>query len=227
MAVTATGVARRVLDAAVDLFAEQGFDATSVQEVVERAQVTKGAMYHYFRSKDDLLYAIYHELITVQLAGLERIEAVDGPAPQTLRAIIVDLVVTTVARLGAATVSARELHKLAGERMATLRAQRRRYHEGVRELIERGQRDGEFAGTVSAQTATLMVFGIVNQLPQWYRPDGATSPRELADEIAGFVLAGLGAGPGLGSGAGRAQDPGAGSGVRATETMDEERHADR
>ncbi|WP_203920022.1 TetR/AcrR family transcriptional regulator [Rugosimonospora africana] len=186
-------VARRVLDAAVELFAEQGFDATSVQEVVERAQVTKGAMYHYFRSKDALLYEIYHELITVQLDGMDRILAVGGAGPRTLRAIIVDLVVTTAAQLGAATVSARELHKLAGEPAAALRAQRRRYHEGVRDLIARGQRDGEFGSTVSAQTATLMVFGIVNQLPQWYRPDGATSPRELADEIAGFVLTGLGA----------------------------------
>ncbi|GAA5201599.1 TetR/AcrR family transcriptional regulator [Rugosimonospora acidiphila] len=193
MAVTGTGVVRRVLDAAVELFAQQGFDATSVQEVVERAQVTKGAMYHYFRSKDDLLYEIYHELISVQLAGLERIQAVREPAPRELRALITDLVVTTAAQLGAATVSARELHRLAGDKSAALRAQRRRYHEAVRELVERGQRDGEFTDTVSAQTVTLMVFGIVNQLPQWYRPDGPTTPRELADEIAGFVLAGLGA----------------------------------
>ncbi len=193
VAVSGNGVARRVLDAAVELFAEQGFDATSVQEVVERARVTKGAMYHYFRSKDDLLYEIYHDLITVQLAGMDRITAAGGPAPRILRAIIVDLVVTTAGRLGAATVSARELHRLSGKPAAALRAQRRRYHEGVRELIARGQRDGEFAATVSAQTATLMVFGIVNQLPQWYRPDGATPPRELAEEIADFVLAGLGA----------------------------------
>jgi AcrR family transcriptional regulator len=186
------GVARRVLDAAVELFARQGFDATSVQEVVEHARVTKGAMYHYFRSKDDLLYEIYHELIGVQLAGLERIQAGDAPVAETLRAIIVDLVVTTADRLGAAAVSARELHKLAGERMVALRVQRRRYHEAVRELIERGQRDERFARSASAETVTLMVFGIVNQLPQWYRPDGPTSPRRLADEIAGFVLTGLG-----------------------------------
>jgi AcrR family transcriptional regulator len=201
VAASGASVARRVLDAAVELFAEQGFDATSVQEVVERARVTKGAMYHYFRSKDDLLYEIYHELITVQLAGMDRIMAAGGPAPDRLRAIIVDLIVTTTARLGAATVSARELHRLSGQPAAALRAQRRRYHEGVRDLIARGQRDGEFSAAVSAQTAALMVFGIVNQLPQWYRPDGATSPRELADEIAGFVLTGLGARSAAGGGA--------------------------
>jgi AcrR family transcriptional regulator len=162
---------------------------------VDAARVTKGAMYHYFRSKDDLLYEIYHELITEQLAGLDRIRALGGPAPQTLHAIVVDLVESTASRLDAAAVFAREAHKLAGEPMAALRAQRRRYHEGVRELVAQGQRDGVFVGSASAETVTLMVFGIVNQLSQWYRPDGPTSPRQLADEIANFVLAGLGVPP--------------------------------
>ena len=198
-------VQRRIVDAAVELFSRKGFDGTSVQEVVDAARVTKGAMYHYFRSKDDLLYEIYHELITEQLAALDRIRALGQPPPQALRAIIVDLVESTAARLPAAAVYAREGHKLAGEPTAAqlvgsapgersgaaLRAQRRRYHEGVRELVARGQRDGAFGTSASAETVTLVVFGIINQLPRWYRPDGPISPRRLADEIAGFVLAGL------------------------------------
>ena len=200
-------VQRRIVDAAVELFSRKGFDGTSVQEVVDAARVTKGAMYHYFRSKDDLLYEIYHELITEQLAALDRIRALGQPPPQALRAIIVDLVESTAARLPAAAVYAREGHKLAGEPTAAqlvgsapgersgaaLRAQRRRYHEGVRELVARGQRDGAFGTSASAETVTLVVFGIINQLPRWYRPDGPISPRRLADEIAGFVLAGLSA----------------------------------
>jgi hypothetical protein len=54
-----------------------------------------------------------------------------------------------------------------------------------------GQRGGVFGTAASAETVTLMVFGIVNQLPRWYRPDGPTSPRALAEEVAAFVLAGL------------------------------------
>jgi AcrR family transcriptional regulator len=189
----ARSVQRRIVDAAVELFSRKGFDGTSVQEVVDAARVTKGAMYHYFRSKDDLLYEIYHELITEQLAGLDRIRAGRLPPPQTLHAIIVDLVVSTAARIQAAAVFSREAHRLARGPVAALRAQRRVYHEGVRELVAQGQRDGAFAVTASAETVTLMVFGIVNQLSQWYRPDGPTSPRQLADEIAGFVLTGLGA----------------------------------
>ena len=183
----------RILGAAVELFAEKGFDATSVQEIVERAQVTKGALYHYFAAKDDLLYEIYHELISRQLADQERILAAGMSPPETIRALIVDLVWTTTARLAPTAVFAREMHKLAAGPMKALRAMRRSYHEAFRAVIEDGQRDGVFATTASAETVTLLVFGVINQLPQWYRPRGRQSPRELADEITDFVLAGLGA----------------------------------
>ncbi|MCW2640932.1 MAG: TetR family transcription regulator [Dactylosporangium sp.] len=184
-------VQTRLLDAAVTLFAVKGFDATSVQEIVEQAAVTKGAMYHYFKSKDDLLYEIYHALISQQLADLDRILAAGGRPGDVIRAVIVDLVETTTARLAEAAVFSREMHKLAAEPMAALRAQRRRYHEAFRDLVARGQADGTFAAVASADTVTLIVFGVVNQLPQWYQPDGPKSPGQLADEVADFVLAGL------------------------------------
>jgi AcrR family transcriptional regulator len=177
--------------AAVALFSQRGFDATSVHEIVERARVTKGAMYHYFRSKDDLLYEICHVLISRQLADLDRILAADQSLPDTIRSVVVDLVESTAARLEEVAIFAREMHRFAENRRAELRAYRRRYHDAFRDLIARGQKDGVLAWTTSPDTVTLIVFGIVNQLPQWYRPDGAKSPRQLADEIADFVLAGL------------------------------------
>ena len=62
-----TGVRERVLDAAVDLFAEHGYDATSVTQVITRAGVAKGGFYHHFASKEALLYEVYGDLITRQL----------------------------------------------------------------------------------------------------------------------------------------------------------------
>jgi AcrR family transcriptional regulator len=184
-------VPARIIDAAVGLFAEQGFDGTSVQEVVERAAVTKGALYHYFRSKDDLLYEIYHGLISQQLAELDRILAAGRPPAAAIREIIASLVETTTARRAEAAIFAREMHRLEGGRMAALRAERRRYHEAFRDVVAGGQRAGMFSAVASADTVTLIVFGLINQLPQWYRPDGPKSPRQLADEIADFVLAAL------------------------------------
>lgn len=66
-------VPRRLLSHATKLFAKKGFDRTSVQEIVEAAGVTKGAMYHYFGSKDDLLYEIYARVLRAQTEQLEKV----------------------------------------------------------------------------------------------------------------------------------------------------------
>ena len=181
----------RIVDAAVRLFAAKGFDATTVQEVVEAASVTKGALYHYFGSKDDLLFEIYRSLIGRQMADLDGIIAAGEDPATTVRRIIVSLVETTAESIDETAVFVREMHKLDAERMAAFRAERRRYHETFRAVVEKAQADGSFSGRVPADTAVLIALGVVNQLPTWYRPDGAKSPERLAAEIADFVLAGL------------------------------------
>jgi len=181
----------RLLAVATELFAAKGFDATSVQEVVERARVTKGALYHYFDSKQDLLYEIYHSIISGQLADLERILAAGDPPGRTLRAVIVNLVETTAARADQALVFGREMHRLDRARLDAVRADRRRYHDLVRDVVARAQAAGDFAPVADADTVTLVIFGVVNQMPAWYRPDGAKSPDQLGTEIADLILAGL------------------------------------
>ena len=96
---TRSPMEERIIAAAVTLFAERGFDGTAVQQIVDRAEVTKGALYHYFDSKDELLYEIYRSLIGVQNADLDAIVDRGLPAAETVRAILVDVVSTTANRL--------------------------------------------------------------------------------------------------------------------------------
>jgi AcrR family transcriptional regulator len=190
----AIGTAReRVLDAAVELFAERGYDGTSVADVIGRARVAKGGFYHHFPSKEALLYEVYGDLITRQLAGMDEILARGLDAAATLRAFIDDLIRTTAASAPRALVFWRELHRLDGTRTAAYRTARRRYHDVVIDLVRRGQRDGRFAATASPETVAFTIFGMINELPLWYRPDGRKRPEQIAAEFADFILAGLGA----------------------------------
>jgi AcrR family transcriptional regulator len=179
--------------AAVRLFAAKGFDATTVQEIVEAAAVTKGALYHYFGAKDDLLFEIYRSLIGEQMADLDRIVAREDDPGTTVRAIMVSLVETTAARVDETAVFVREMHRLDAEHMASFRAERRRYHETFRAVVEQAQATGRFSSAVPAETAVLIALGVVNQLPTWYRPDGPKPSAQLGEEIADFVLAALAA----------------------------------
>jgi AcrR family transcriptional regulator len=189
---TAAGARERVLDAAVELFAQHGYDGTSVAQVINRAGVAKGGFYHHFASKEALLYEVYGDLITRQLGNLDDILARRLPPAEALRSVIVDLVQTTAASVRPALVFWREMHKLGDARTAEYRRARRRYHDAVRRLIRDAQAAGDFATVASADTVTFTIFGFVNELPLWYRPAGRKRPAELGTELADLVLTALG-----------------------------------
>lgn len=185
------GTRQRIIDTAVDLFADRGYDATSVADVIGRAGVAKGGFYHHFASKEALLYEVYGDLISRQLAALDEILARGLPPDRALRAIITDLVLSTAASARPALVFWREMHRLGDERTAQYRAQRRRYHDAVRQLVHDGQAAGDFVTVAGADTVTVTIFGVINELPLWFRPGGRTRPARLATELADLVLRGL------------------------------------
>jgi AcrR family transcriptional regulator len=187
----AVPVQERLLAAASRLFAERGFAPTSVQDIVELAGVTKGAMYHYYASKDDLLQQIYTRLLLVQSQRLAEIAEVPGPVDGRLRAAAADVVVSTLEHLDDAMVSFRSMHMLPPDRLAQVRADRRRYHERFRALIEEGQREGVFRTDLPADLVTHQFFGGVHHLGSWYRVDGELTPQAIGASFAELLLRSL------------------------------------
>jgi AcrR family transcriptional regulator len=190
-AATETTARDRVLFAAVELFARQGYDGTSVTQVINQAGVAKGGFYHHFASKEALLYEVYGDLISRQLASMDAIMARNAPPADTLRALILDLVGSTAASARQALVFWREQHKLGDERTEQYRKARRRYHDTVARLIRDAQAAGDFAVVASPETVTFTIFGVINELPLWYRPHGRKRPAQIGAELADLVLAAL------------------------------------
>ncbi|CAM3655821.1 TetR/AcrR family transcriptional regulator [Kibdelosporangium persicum] len=188
---TASGVDDRLLAEATRLFAKQGFDRTSVQEIVEAAGVTKGAMYHYFGSKDDLLHEIYARVLRDQTDRLEKFAASEAPAPDRVRAAAADVVVTTIENLDDFRIFTQSMHQLSPAKQRSVRAERRKYHERFRSLVEEGQRDGDFRTDVPADLVVDYFFGSVHHLGVWYRRNGRLSPSQIADHYADLLLTSL------------------------------------
>ncbi len=182
-------VPQRLLRVATRLFAEKGFETTSVQEIVDAAGVTKGAMYHYFDSKDDLLYEIYVRLLRAQLANLEKIVTSEAPVQGRLRALARDVVYTTLQHVESARIFLRSMHLLDPEKLAQVREERRKYGARFVELVEEGQRDGTFRPGGATPDLRLYYFiGAVHYLTVWYRPNGSASADEIADRFADMLL---------------------------------------
>lgn len=186
-----TPVPQRLLDAATRLFAEQGYDRTSVQEIVEAAGVTKGALYHYFGSKDDLLHEVYARVLRVQQERLDHFAGMDAPIEKRLRDAAADVVVTTIENLDDAMIFFRSMHHLSPEKNKQVRAERRRYHERFRALIEEGQKEGVFSTATPADLVVDYHFGSVHHLSTWYRPDGPLTGQQVADHLADLLLRAL------------------------------------
>ncbi len=184
-------VQERLLAASLRLFAQQGFESTSVQEIVAAAGVTKGAMYHYFASKDDLLYEIYHRLLGLQTERLNAIADGPGTAAQRVRAAAADVVESTLCSLEEAIVSFRSIHMLPDPQRTQVRSERRRYHERFRALVEEGQREGAFRKDVPADVAVHFFFGSVNELGTWYHREGELTRGQIAEHYAELFVAGL------------------------------------
>jgi AcrR family transcriptional regulator len=187
----AARVPERLIARAVRLFAEQGYEGTSVQEIVAAAGVTKGAMYHYFASKDDLLFEVYNRLLGLQTEHLNAIADGPGTAEHRVRAAAVDVVETTLGSIDEAVVFFRSMHMLPADKQALVRSARRRYHERFRGLVEEGQRAGAFRTDVSADIAVHFFFGTVNRLGTWYHQDGGLSAAQVAEQYAELFLRGL------------------------------------
>jgi AcrR family transcriptional regulator len=181
-------VPSRLLQHATKLFAKKGFDRTSVQEIVEAAGVTKGAMYHYFGSKDDLLYEIYARVLREQTRQLESVASSDAPLRERLGAAASDVVVSSIDNLDDNTIFLQSMHQLSPEKQKAVRAERRKYHERFRTLVEEGQASGEFRTDKPADVIVDFFFGGVHHLGSWYRRGGALSARQVGDHYADLLL---------------------------------------
>lgn len=181
-------VPERLLAEATRLFAERGYDRTSVQEIVEAAGVTKGALYHYFGSKDDLLSEIYGRVLRLQTDRLNTIAARPGAVEQRLAEAAADVVVTSIQNLDDTKIFFRSMHQLSPEKQKAVRAERRRYHETFRALIEEGQRDGHFRAEMRPDLVVDFFFGSVHHLGTWYHADGPLSADQVATEFSDLLL---------------------------------------
>ncbi|WP_367131592.1 MULTISPECIES: TetR/AcrR family transcriptional regulator [Streptomyces] len=184
-------VPQRLLAAATRLFADRGYDRTSVQEIVEAAGVTKGALYHYFGSKDDLLHEVYGRVLRLQQERLDALAGSRAPVEERLRRAAADVVVTTIENLDDTTIFFRSMHDLGPEKLAQVRAERRRYHERFRALVEEGQRAGVFTTATPADLVVDYHFGSVHHLGAWYRAEGRLSAQEVAGHLADLLMRAL------------------------------------
>ena len=192
-------IPEKLMRVSVELFAEQGYAQTSVQQIVDAAGVTKGALYHYFSSKDDLLFDIYDRILSLQREHLDEIAARGLPIAETMRLVCEDVLVTSIEWLHEGTVFFRSQHMLSAERQSEVKRRRREYNDAFERLLVAGQDEGVFRDDIPAAVLIAHFFSDPHYLGQWYSPKGAQTKERVASELTELYLTGIAARPTVGT----------------------------
>jgi AcrR family transcriptional regulator len=179
---------KEILRAALRGFREQGYHATTLEDIAERLGVRKTALYHYFPDKESILYACHQE----SLAELDRI--IKGAKELETAAERLGFVIREHVRVMTDTLEgsplAFEVEALSAERQREVIAARDRYERALRRIIAQGIEDGEFR-SVNPKIAVFAILGAINWIARWYRPEGSLHADELGAEFAHHLVGGL------------------------------------
>ena len=186
------GISRQVvLDAAVAAFIEHGYDATSMGLLSTRLGLSKAAIYHHFPAKVELLRAALDEA----LGGLEDLlrqdGALTGTAERRLGFVMSGAVHVLIARLPYVTLLLRVRGNSEVERDAL--ARRRAFDRAVTALVVEARNAGSVRADIDPSVVTRLIFGMVNSIVEWYRPEGPESADQLASDVLAVALEGLSA----------------------------------
>ena len=156
-----------ILAAAAELLGEHGYDAVSLDDVADQLDVTKGSLYYYFASKDELVTAAIEALGNEWTARLERLPAAhDGPPGRRLHALISEHVTIAVREYPAALRLFLEPRDWPGAQQARIKDLRRQHDQLFRRVVEEGVASGEFTVT-SVDTALQCMHAAMSQAPVW------------------------------------------------------------
>jgi len=180
---------REVVATAAALFAERGYDGTSMSELTEATGLAAGGLYHYIEGKDDLLIAICDELLEPLLAWAREVVAAGDPPVEQLRELVGAWVAHVVEHRHHMLVFTQERQAIEHEhRWARVRSQRQAFERILDEVLARGEADGSMR-FADRRLSLLALLGMVNYTPQWVRPGGRLTAEEIADGYCDLVLA--------------------------------------
>jgi AcrR family transcriptional regulator len=171
---------RVILDAAVRVFARQGFHTCRVADIADAAGVAYGLVYHYFSSKDEILDTLFLERWDVMLAAIAEADAAQ-PAPRDkLRAIAAFIIDSYRHDPALMKVIIVEVTRAANTFGLTHLARIREAYAQIAGIVERAQRAGSFREEISPEFAALAFYGLIEQvLTGWIFDSAAVSERDL------------------------------------------------
>lgn len=186
--------AQRILDAAARVFRDKGYAGTRLADVAAASGIQTGSMYYYFRSREHLVV----EMVLVawkRTDDLARLSVDALPSDATALDRFSTALTAHLLSVLRNTMYTSALVRILGQIPDKVRDQtvkyQRAYLEYWRGLLEDAMASGEIRTNIDPSVTTMLLTGALNWAVEWYRPDGALSPEDLASQVATVVFDGV------------------------------------
>jgi AcrR family transcriptional regulator len=177
----------RIMREAAAIFAGKGFHRASIRDISRATGVSLAGLYHYFRSKEELLFLIQEHCFTTVLDKLERrLAGVDDPEAR-LRIMVENHLRFFVDNMDEMKMLSHEADALTGEYQKRVNARKRRYTEICLDIVGGLRPD---VSPAEARVAVFALFGMMNWIYNWYQPERDVGVAELADRMSQLFLRG-------------------------------------
>ncbi|WP_454644788.1 TetR family transcriptional regulator [Bradyrhizobium liaoningense] len=183
-------IQRGILNAACELFAQQGYMRASIADLAEACRLSRGALYHYFQSKEAILFAILDAHVRRMIADVESAISSKSATLDQFRAAIRAIVELNARSSNEQRLILNDLSFLSESEQAMVKALERQIVDIVSDLLIRLDKDGKIVKRTK-KIYTMMLFGILNFSHTWFDPAGGITPTEFADMIVDLFLYGF------------------------------------
>jgi AcrR family transcriptional regulator len=175
-----------ILRCAASVFAEKGYHQASIRDIARATHVSLSGLYYYFQSKEELLFLIQDHALGTLLSDLERRLAGIRDPELKLRVLMENHLRYFLANRAEMKVLAHEAESLSGDFRRTVQEQKRR----LTEIASRILQEVTPGSHLDPRVAVFSLFGMMNWIYTWYRPDYDVSAERLADEMSTLFLHG-------------------------------------
>jgi AcrR family transcriptional regulator len=179
-----------VLQTAAHMFLEQGYRRTSMSDLAKRLQITKPALYYYFRNKEEILVECYHAGISLIESLLDKALVSRGTGLDKVAAYIEAYAKSVALHEFGRCVSMLDENELSAETRKLVRALKRRIDASIRAYIEEGIADKSIA-PCNPMLASFAMSGAINWIGTWYKPAGPLTGEEIASHFTYLLTEGL------------------------------------
>jgi AcrR family transcriptional regulator len=175
-----------IVDIAVKVFLERGYDATSMGDLARAAQITKSSFYHHVSSKEELFELGAGRALDALFEVLKEEPATTGPSGQRVRHVVRRLVQIITERLPEVALLVRTHGNTPAQQKVLHR--RRQFDQAMTRIVEQAVQDGELDPGMDPALFTRLALGAAVSVVEWYRPSGRVGSRQLMDAVERMIF---------------------------------------